>query len=294
MKLELGKRRVWRRGGEILRPVGEDQSERFDPRVELPGKETHRILNMIDRGEEPNSAIDQKKTEALVWLVAADPKFEKMFRQLEYFSQDFPLSAVEQWEATGEKLDQALGNLDVVLQVHPEYRDQVERFLKMENFYREALGFVKQVNELNTPAMRVSRLLKMIRLWPEKRGDLEEHFFPSAQRLVKIESQLDQLGSAEYFQQIMYAAACVLLFPELRQDVLAKVKTQFDRKAFSSQQMKELERSQTGFEMIQDFLFSMAVLHAPGAEIDGTGKMKIELPPAALRQRAPLPDRLEV
>lgn len=292
MKLQQPRenRKVGIKTAEVLRVADErPESEGFDPRFDLPKGETQRLLAMAARGEQPINLREQRKLDALVWLTWVDPKYSEMFRGVPYYDE-WTISTVDvsEWE-TKENLNDALFELDVLFQVNPEMRVQFEGVLKSDRiFLREQEDLDGIAKDLN----RTARVLRMIRLWPEKRTELQERFYPPEFRQADILAELERNLKDSDWASLLFAAEVVLLFPELRPQVLEKIRPTTQRWRSIIEQATVLERHITGFETVQHELSSLAILFAERAYITDQGLVKLELPALPVGKREPLPDRL--
>lgn len=283
MKLELQPRmRRGKAGGLLSVEAQRPEGERFDPRFDLPKGETQRLLAMVAQGEQPSNPRECKKLDALVWLTWVDPKYSELLGQLPHFTTDVEANInVEEWEAK-TNLKDALFEVDVLLQIHPELREHFASILKSGQIFTRYCP----VHTSGT-----SQILRMIRLWPEKREELRNRYYPADQHQELLENIDHEIG---HWARLTRAAELALLLPELRLVILQKVHKELTE---WKPKIAEFQRSEihfVGFEVLQQELSSLAILFAENAYIDEQGLVKLELPPLPAGKSVPLPERPQV
>ena len=266
------------------------ESQNFDPRFDLPKGETQRLLAMAERGEQPSNPRERgRKLDALVWLTWVDPKYTKLLKRLPHYSEQVTVVVnTEEWEAK-ENLTEALFELDMLFQVNQEMRQHFEGVLKSDKVFIHELGQVDKMTGDKESTNRLWTVLRMTRLWPEKKTELQDHLYPPESRNRDVMRDLE--SHTDNWSRLATSASAVLLFPELRTQILEKIKDLLLQWKSIIARAQQTETPVTGFEVLQTELSSLAILFAENAYINDQGLVKLELAPLPAGKSVPLPDR---
>lgn len=268
--------------------TAEPKSEFFDPRVDFPARELARLRELAAQKDHQRSRLLEDPLNNGWWLSLVDPELKQLLTTHPNLKDQLKLEFDAEWRNrgnTGRRQAYILSWAGSIIQLYPSLRDEIR-----QDYGDHVLPRILSKEQAGpfTFSHTMAELVGLLQLYPERRAEwLEMYGIQSDQVLQQMTEAFKWPDNLK--DEVWLIADLLLVFPQLRPDILTRVK---DRKG-ADQLTKELKSEQRPFERNNfQVAFFLTIIGAEDARIDEKGQIQLQLKPLPLKTGArPLPER---